>query len=430
MISAVHHEVLIIHPRKTRLLAQKRPFYGWAVAVVALIAAFASGPGQSYVFSVFVDSILADTGVSRTQLSALYAIGTGVSAITALVVSRLVDRFGSRVMLAVIALAFGGACFGMAGAIGALTLLFGFAALRALGQGSLPITATLLTAQWFARYRGRAMAFVSMGFALSNALFPPIAQFLIASLGWRNAYRALGVGVWLLIIPAALLVVRNRPEVLGLHPDGLPAPPDGAHDRPIQTHAAALQAAWRTRRFWLLALPLTASPFIITALVFHQVSIFAERGLSPDVAAGVFVAFAAAAAVMTVLIGFLIERVEPRTILFANLALLLIAMLELQVVTTPVAAVLYTLTLGSVAGTQSVIGGVIWAHYYGRIGLGAVQGTAATVTISAAAQGPLPLATLQELTGAYTVGLLVLAALPILCAGVLAFFRPSTALAW
>lgn len=393
--------------------------------MVALIAAFASGPGQSYVFSVFVDSILADTGVSRTQLSALYAIGTGVSAITALLVSRLVDRFGPRVMLAVIALAFGGACFGMAGAAGAASLLFGFATLRALGQGSLPITATLLTAQWFVRYRGRAIAFVSMGFALSNALFPPIAQFLIASFGWRDAYRALGVGVWLLIIPAALLVVRNRPEMIGLHPDGLPAPPDGAHDRPAQLSAGVSRAVWRTRGFWVLALPLTASPFIITALVFHQASIFAERGLSPDVAAGVFVAFAVAAAIMTVLVGFLIERVEPRTVLFVNLALLLIAVLELPFVTTPLAAVLYTLTLGSVAGTQSVIGGVIWAHYYGRTGLGAVQGTAATITISAAALGPLPLAALQGITGTYTLGLLTLAGLPVLSAIILACYRPS-----
>jgi hypothetical protein len=53
------------------------PFYGWAIAVTGLLAVFASAPGQSYGFSVFIDSILADTGMSRTTLSALYALGTG-----------------------------------------------------------------------------------------------------------------------------------------------------------------------------------------------------------------------------------------------------------------------------------------------------------------------------------------------------------------
>ncbi len=176
----------------------RTPFYGWAIVAVGAIVTFCSGPGQSYVFSVFVDPILTDTGVSRTQLSALYAVGTGVSAIMVAVVGRLVDRLGARVMLVSIALALGAACFLMASAAGALTLLLGFAALRALGQGSLPVTATLLTAQWFVRKRGRAIAIVGLGFAVSNALLPPLARFLIDTLGWRGAYIGLGLMVWAL----------------------------------------------------------------------------------------------------------------------------------------------------------------------------------------------------------------------------------------
>ena len=125
------------------------PFYGWAVVVVATLATFCSGPGQSFVFSVFVDPILADTGLSRVYLSTLYAFGTGVSAVMVVVVARLVDRFGARLMLAGIALALGVACFGMSTAAGPVALFFGFAAMRALGQGSLPVTANILTAQWF-----------------------------------------------------------------------------------------------------------------------------------------------------------------------------------------------------------------------------------------------------------------------------------------
>lgn len=44
--------------------ARPRPFYGWIVVIVASAATFASGPGQSYVFAIFVDPILQDTGPS------------------------------------------------------------------------------------------------------------------------------------------------------------------------------------------------------------------------------------------------------------------------------------------------------------------------------------------------------------------------------
>ncbi|HSH80660.1 MAG TPA: MFS transporter [Herpetosiphonaceae bacterium] len=396
--------------------ARPRPFYGWIVVIVASAATFASGPGQSYVFAIFVDPILQDTGLSRTTLSTVYAVGTAVSATMVFIVSRLVDRFGPRRMLATIAVALGSACFGMAFAAGPLALFLGFAALRALGQGSLPITATLLTAQWFVRYRGRAMAAVSLGFALSNAILPPLVRALIHQRDWRQAYMGLGIMVWILLIPGALWLVRDRPEDLGLHPDGAPEPP--AHERRMDegSESHASRTFWRSRNFWLLAIALTAGPFVITALVFHQVSIFAERGLPAQVAASVFAAFALAAAMMTLLAGVAIERFGPKRLLIVHHALLLLALGQLQLMSTPFTATCYALTLGAAGGMQSVTSGVAWAHYYGRRGLGRVQGAASTIMIAAAALAPLPLAAAQQASGGYTFGLALMAGVPVVCA--------------
>jgi len=398
-----------------------RPFYGWLIALVAACAAFSSGPGQSYVFSIVIDPMLRDTGLSRTALSALYAVGTVMSAIMVIGVSRLVDRFGARIMLSVIGLTLGVACFGLALSAGPATLFLSFAALRAFGQGSLPITATLLTAQWFVRYRGRAMALVSLGLALSNALFPSLVRWLVTLVDWRGAYMVLGVLVWLLVIPATLLLVRNRPEDLGLYPDAAAAPPEQERQAEPQAGAPLRRPVMRTRQFWVLALPLSATSFIATGLVFHQVSMFAERGLLADVAAGVFVPFAMASAGAMTLVGFVIERLGPKRLLFVIQALLFSAVWQLQWITTPGAAILYAVTLGSAAGVQSVTAGVTWAHYYGRRGLGRVQGAASMVMISAAALAPLPLAALHQWSGNYTLGLIVLLGIPIVCS-VLAVF--------
>lgn len=388
-----------------------------------MVTAFASGPGQSYVFSVFIDSILRDTGMSRTELSALYAIGTAVSAAMAFAVSRLVDRYGARLMLAVIAGAFGAACFGMSAVTGSITVLLGFAALRALGQGSLPVTATLVTVQWFVRYRGRAMAIVSLGFAASNALFPPVTRMLIDSFGWRNAYQILGIVIWLLLIPLALFVVRDRPEQMGLLPDGLPPAEPASSGASAAQSNQAKPRVWSSAQFWLLALPMTAGPFVVTALVFHQASIFAEHGLSPEIAASVFIAFAAASAAMTPIIGFVVERVPARLLLYANLALLLGGSLLAMGLSSPLSATIYAILLGSAGGIQSVVGGVIWADAYGRDAVAPAQGAAALVTISASALAPLPLAALQQQFGNYGPGLILMASVPVLCAIILSFAR-------
>lgn len=404
----------------------RAPFYGWAVVVVATLATFCSGPGQSFVFSVFVDPILRDTGISRVHLSALYAFGTAVSAAMVVLVARLVDRFGARLMLAVIAFALGIACFGMSLAAGSVALLLGFAAMRALGQGSLPVTATMLTAQWFVRRRGRAMSVVFLGLAASNAVLPAAAEALIGSVGWREAYVALGVMVWVLLIPAAILIVRNRPEAVGLNPDGAPEPVVDPGDEA----AGEKRGSWRvvvSPDFWLLAVPLAAVPFVVTALVFHQISVLGERGLEAGVAAAVFVAFAVAAAASTAISGLLVELLGPRKPLIISQGVLLLAVSGLQLVSTPLVAAAYAAFLGAASGMQGVVAGVIWAHYYGRTGLGKVQGPATTVMISAAALAPLPLAALHQFSGDYSLGLILMAAIPVACAVMTCFFDPKRA---
>jgi MFS family permease len=415
-------------PRIATLLARLRsqpPFYGWVIVAVGFLIAFSSGPGQSYVFSVFLDSIIEDTGLSRTAISALYAVGTGISALMVAFVSRMADRVGPRRVVMFVAGALGAACFGMAFAHGFVAFFLAFAALRALGQGSTPINATLMTAQWFVARRGKAMAIMGLGFAASLALLPPLSRALIDTVGWREAYIVLGVIVWLLVIPATALFARDTPEEMGLHPDGADHPPhqetvtvseDGRDDRRVLTSAT----------FWLLALPLTTSPFVVTALVFHQTGIFEERGLSATVAAGVFVPFAVAAGVTSTLAGFAIDRVGPRPLFALSMLILLGGLGASRLIDGALAATLYAIVLGAGSGVQRIVQSVIWAHYYGRRGLGRVQGSATSIMILMSAIGPLPLAAIEGAAGSYAPGIALMAVLPVLSILGISFARAPT----
>ena len=182
-----------------------------------------------------------------------------------------------------------------------------------------------------------------------------------------------------------------------------------------------------SRAFWKLAIPMSAPSLIVTALVFHQVSIFDEQGVSEAVAAGVFVFYAIASAATGLLAGFLVDRFGPKAIFVANLSILFGAMLVLLIVENPLLAGAYAVVLGASGGMQSVVSGVTWVHYYGREGLGSVQGSAMMVSITGAALGPLPLAAFRDLTGNYTAGIIAMLALLAGCIILAAFFSPRAA---
>ena len=76
---------------------------------------------------------------------------------------------------------------------GAFVIFLAFSALRALGQGSMTINGTLLTAQWFVRRRGIAVAICASGNYVAGTIWPPLIQWGITNWGWRDTYVALGL---------------------------------------------------------------------------------------------------------------------------------------------------------------------------------------------------------------------------------------------
>jgi len=408
--------------------ARPRIFYGWWIVAAGAVIAFSSGPGQTYGFSAFIDSIIEDTGLQRTSLSALYAIGTGVSALMVMVVSRLADRYGVRRTLPVVAVGVGLACISMSLAQGALVVFLAFSTLRALAQGSLTINGTLLTAQWFVRLRGRAMSIQGLGFPLSLALIPLLSRTLIDQVGWREAYVVLGVMVWALVIPVALFVVRERPEDMGLFPDGADHPPHG-EAAAAPTRDAAVPDRRRvltSPRFWWLVLPLSTPALVTTGLIFHQNAIMAEQGLDATVAAATFVPMALVSALSALASGQMVDRWRPQVVFAGSMASLLVAMAVALVIESAWMAVVYAALLGVCQGSSQVVNSVTWAHFYGRFGLGRIQGAAVMVNITASALGPLPLAMLEGAFGGFRPGIVVLALLPALAiVGVLTARAPD-----
>jgi MFS family permease len=394
------------------LRVNRRWFYGWPMLAVAGLAMFASGPGQSHTFSVFITPIGEALGITTTAVSSAYAVATLVAAFGLAYVGRLVDRFGVRLVLLVVASLFGLAQVGF-GAVGNLALLaLGFAALRFLGQGSLMLCSANLVSQWFSRKRGFALSLMGLGFAATMAAHPPLAQWLIDHVGWREAWIWLGIITWLLLLPPIILLVQDKPEDLGLEPDGDPSP------------AAAGGEALRTGAFWIIALSLATLSMLVTGLFFHQVSIFASLGLGAQLAASIFPISAITMVLTMPVVGRLLDRLPTQPVFACGMLTMSAAMVVLAFVEGLTSAIVYAVVFGVANAVIHTHMTFLWPRFFGRRHLGSIQGMAQTIGVLGASLGPLPLGVAYDLFGSYEGALWLFALQPVVCAGAIFLMRP------
>ena len=391
-----------------------RVFFGWPMVAAGALIFFASGPGQSHTFGVFLTYLVRDLGLSHTEVSFAYGAATLAAAFGLPFAGRRIDRRGVRPVLTVVALLLGSAAIAFGFVNGLVILALGFAAVRYLGQGCLMLGASNLVSQWFERRRGFALSLTSLGFSASVALHPPFAQWLIDTVGWREAWTWLGISTWALLLPV-LWFVRSRPEDVGLRPDGEPAAPlnaapDGsapAPARPVPPAVAGLtlKQAVRTSAFWIVAFGLALLALLATGLFFHQVAIFAHRGLDAQVATRVFALTAIVAVVSAPVLGRIMDW-APSHLVFAGAQLLMAAALTaLHLVGDVPTAIGYAVVFGVANAAIHVNVTYLWADYFGRRHLGSIQGTGQTILIVGASLGPLPFSLSLDLAGDYAAAL-------------------------
>lgn len=404
----------------------RRWFYGWAILAVAGLGIFTSGPGQSHTFSVFVGPIGEDLGISNALIASTYGFATLAAAFCLPYMGRLVDRFGALRMTTVVVLLLGAACLAFGAVSSLVWLAFGFGALRFLGQGSLMLNCSNVVSQWFSRRRGFALSLMALGFAASMAVHPPLSQYLVGTIGWRQAWLVLALLTWTLMLPPILLFIHDRPEDKGLAPDGDPPEAvDALSGRSAQTAVSglSLREALGTSTFYILAAGWFAIAMLVTTLHFYQVSILKAQGLTTEVAARVFPVSALTMVVTMPLVGRAFDRFRTRFVFAGGLVVTSSALIGVTLVKDVVTAVLYAMLFGLNNSCSMTMFGYLWPRYFGRRHLGSILGTSQMVGVVGASLGPLPVGLAFDLVGSATNTLRLLALLPLACAVAAMFLR-------
>ncbi len=414
--------------------AQRYRFFpGWSMVGIAAAAQFVSAPGQSYSVAAFKEPMRASLGISETNYSLAYAFATIVSGALLRFVGRRVDRHGARRMLPAIAFLLGLACLGMSRVSGLGSLYLGFSFVRSLGQGALSLVAAWLVGEWFARRRGFATALSGFGGSLSVMSIPLLNVYLISHFGWQTGWIVLAFAVWGVLLLPSLFLVRDRPEELGLLPDGDEVDQDALASKSSdgnEQNVVRQVSDWtasivlRDATFWkLLAVPAT-SGMVGTGLIFHAVSLLGSRGIPAGWALALISFQAIVASCMMLIVGWLTDRCQARYLLSAAMLLLALAGVTVLVMPFPIIAVFYATLLGLHGSILRSTGMVVWINYYGREHQGAIRGIAMAVMIFAAAAGPLPLALSIDWFRTYDMALYVFIAVPVVAAAIVWTARP------
>ena len=187
----------------------KQVYYGWWIVLASFMVAFYVAGTIFYGFTVFIEPLANEFGWSYTQISLAASLRGLEMGLLAPFVGILVDRLGSRKLLlsGVIVLGIG---IIMLGLTQSLAMFYGAFILIAFGAGGCTSVVTMTAvANWFDKNAGKAMGVTASGFGAGGLLIPVMIG-MIGDFGWRTTLIILGIGTWIIGVPAAL-VMRNKP---------------------------------------------------------------------------------------------------------------------------------------------------------------------------------------------------------------------------
>ena len=411
--------------------------------------------------SVFAVPMTREFGWSYGLFSGVVSLG-GLCAIgVSPFVGRLVDRYGSGVILAITAAIVGGCAFGLS----LVSHAWAFYALYVPGRmafaSPLELGTTTAINNWFIRRRPFALFLLTVCQSTGLAAMPLVADFLIGGWGWRNAWAWLGIFTLVVGIVPALLLVARRPEDMGLTADPrrdesrtlqrqpAPRPPDRRQDGAAEVNADngagddaaappgpatggvlpessyTVSRALRTRAFYVMAIFSGAGFMVQAGVSLHQVSHFINQGMDASLAALTAGAFAFCQMLGGFVWSSLASRRVPIRFLLATSAFCVSGgALGVQASSTLAWGLPATSILGAGVGGLHLLLRLAWAEYYGREHLGSITGITLPVQVGGQALGPIIAGFLYDFTGNYLwpfrifstavfiAGLLVLTATP------------------
>ena len=397
-------------------------FPGWFMAGLgALLMALGSAP---LVRSLPIwNPVLRNAfGWTAGQMSLAFSMAHVQEGSLGPVVGLLIEKFGARrmVFIGLIILGSGFVLFSQIRELWQLYVVFFIMSFGSSLSTWLPMMTVVNN--WFVRYKARAMSLVMEGNALGGVIVPLLLAWAIGGAdpniseryGWRTSALFIGILCLVLAVPLSRLV-RNRPEDLGLNPDGDSAVPSaespvdaGVTSSETEEVGYTLQEAIRTKAFWLISLGHAVSATINGTIAVHVGLMLDDRGFSLQTIGTVVAVSTAVSTVFILIGGYLGDRLPMRPVAFGFTALQSLAVMILVLTHSTEMLFLFAVLLGVGSGGRTPLMTALRGAYFGRKNFAAITGISMVPMSILLFIGPVFAGFMRDATGTYDVSFLTI----------------------
>ncbi|MFC1980856.1 MFS transporter [Chloroflexota bacterium] len=391
----------------TRLQKKPRVFYGYWIVLVAFLCLFVLSGCGWYAFSLFVKPLEAELGWSRGEIMTGFTTLFLTIAMISPFIGRVVDRYGAKKIIVTGALIAGlGFTFlSLINHVWQFYLCYIIIGIGLAAMGQVPVSA--IVSNWFHKKRGLAIGIMSIGVGGGGfALAPLVGGYLIPNFGWRPSYLALAIITWVLVIPLALLVIKEKPEDMGLYADGI------EHSRtevianisPSISDSLTLKMALATSTFWLISISFFTSTFSCVGSIQSQSPHLQDIGFPIATAATALGAVGLASAIGKFSFGWVCDRIPPKYACAIGLGFQLGGIMILINIepTSPSAIIwLYAIMAGLGSGSWLPTMSMLTSTSFGLASYGAIFGIVSLFQCTGSATGPFMAGYLYDIMKTY-----------------------------
>jgi sugar phosphate permease len=293
--------------------------YGWVVVGVTFITLLV-GAGVRSTPGVLMVPFEDEFHWSRATISFAVAVSLMLYGVMGPFAASFMERFGVRrtMVSALSLLAIGVALTTFMRESWQLVLLWGVVV--GVGAGVIAnVLGAVVAARWFTARRGLVIGLLTGSAAAGQLIFLPTFAAVTAHFGWRTTVLTVAV-VALIVIPLVALLMRERPQDVGLAPYGETGGPKPAaapaSGNPFWLALRTLADAARTRAFWLLAGSFFCCGASTNGLIgTHLIPACLDNGIPEVTSAGLLAAMGMFNMIGTTGSGWLSDRVDNRVLL-------------------------------------------------------------------------------------------------------------------
>jgi sugar phosphate permease len=173
-----------------------------------------------------------------------------------------------------------------------------------------------LTANWYVRTRGRVLGIITIAFPLSTATFTLLGTKGIAAWGYQGFYTTIGI-ITTLVAISAIWLVHDKPEDVGLSPDGIPF---SEQEKAEIAERESFQSVWSLLRvvknptIWAYTIAWSLIGLILGSIMSQMIPVFVSTGISVNKALGMMSVAALAGMPLSYVWGWLDDKMgTPKT---------------------------------------------------------------------------------------------------------------------